>query len=98
VAKTSNPNYTLSGQITNRQRQPLPELTVRAYDQDPQSPDNFLGEAVTNEDGRYTIRFTEAQFKTSGKEIRSFRAGDDATSWRDLSPHQHHLIQGHGHE
>ena len=49
MAKTSSPNYTLSGQITNRQGEPLPELTVRAYDQDTKSRDDFVGEATTDQ-------------------------------------------------
>ena len=41
--------YSLSGRITDLQGQPLQGLAVNAYDQDPKSPDDFLGEAVTNE-------------------------------------------------
>jgi hypothetical protein len=66
MAAKSNPNYTLTGRITNQQDEPLAGLTVHAYDQDPKSPDDFLGEAVTDKVGRYTIRFAEVQFKASG--------------------------------
>lgn len=68
MATKSNANYTLTGRITNSQGEPPAGLTVRAYDQDPKSPDDFLGEATTDQDGRYAIRFSEAQFKPGGKE------------------------------
>ncbi len=68
MAKKATRTYSLSGRVSSREGEPIPNLTVRAYDQDPQSSDNFLGDAVTNEEGRYTIRFTEAQFKPGGKE------------------------------
>jgi 5-hydroxyisourate hydrolase-like protein (transthyretin family) len=67
MAAKSNLNYSLTGRITNQQDEPLAGLTVHAYYQTPKSPDVFLEKAVTNEDGRYTIRFTAEQFKP-GKE------------------------------
>ncbi|HUG67047.1 MAG TPA: neuraminidase-like domain-containing protein [Pirellulaceae bacterium] len=62
-------NYIVSGRITNQQDEPIAGLVVRAYDQDPKTPDNPLGEpAVTDADGRYRIDFTEQDFKIGGME------------------------------
>jgi hypothetical protein len=62
-------DYALSGRITNPQGEPLESLTVRAYDQDPNTPENLLGkEAVTDAEGRYKITFTEKDFKVGGVE------------------------------
>ncbi|NUQ36276.1 MAG: carboxypeptidase regulatory-like domain-containing protein [Caldilineales bacterium] len=68
MATKLNPTYTLSGRIVDRQGKPLAGLTVRAYDQDLRSKDDLLGEATTNRDGRYTIRFAQVQFKHDDKE------------------------------
>ncbi len=69
MATRSNSPYTLNGRITDWQGEPLEGLTVRAYDKDPLSADDFLGEAVTDEDGRYVILFTEEQFRPSVLEL-----------------------------
>ena len=61
--------YSLTGRITNPQGEPLPGLTVRAYVQTPRWHD-LLGEAATNEDGRYAIRFSEEQFQPGGEQTR----------------------------
>jgi hypothetical protein len=59
----------VSGRITNLQNQPLPGLTVYAFDQDPKTPDNLLGDkAITNVEGYYIIHFTEQDFKVGGVE------------------------------
>ena len=68
MATRSNAGHTLNGCITNLQRDPLAGLSIRAFDQDPRSPDDPLGQTVTDSDGRYTIRFTEERFKPGGKE------------------------------
>ncbi len=69
MATKQNSNYILSGRITDPQGEPLAGLIVHAYDQDPKTPDNPLGkEAVTDQDGRYIIPFTESNFKVSGVE------------------------------
>ena len=51
MATKLNPNHTLNGRITNLQDEPLERLVVRAYDQDPNSPDDRLGQAVTDANG-----------------------------------------------
>jgi hypothetical protein len=59
MATEHNANYVLSGRIMNLQGQLLAGLIVRAYDQDPLTPDDPLGEeAVTDAEGGYTIRFS----------------------------------------
>ncbi len=64
-----NPDYTLTGRITNRQGEPLEGLIVRAYDHDPLTPADPLGkEALTDVEGRYKISFTEKDFKVGGLE------------------------------
>lgn len=40
MAKNGNSTYTLTGRITNMQKEALPGLIVRAYDKDPHTPDN----------------------------------------------------------
>ncbi len=56
--------YTISGRITNRSGTPLANLTVRATDLDPHTPENVLGQpAQTDAEGRYTIRYTDADFR-----------------------------------
>ncbi len=37
-----DPNYTLTDRITNWQGEPLEGLIVRAYDQEPKTPENLL--------------------------------------------------------
>ncbi len=37
-----HPDYTLTGRITNRQGEPPEGLIVRAYDQEPKTPENLL--------------------------------------------------------
>jgi len=69
MATKLDPNYILRGRITNLQDEPLQGVIVRAYDQDPKTPENRLGqEATTDQDGHYAIHFTEADFKLGGKE------------------------------
>jgi hypothetical protein len=41
---------------------PLPGFTVRAFDQDVLR-DDHLGDALTDADGRFEIRFSDVQFK-----------------------------------
>ena len=60
------PTYTITGRMTDQWGKPLSGLTVRAYGQDPLPPDDFLGEATTDADGRYRIRFSDAQRNPGG--------------------------------
>lgn len=59
MATKSTENYVVSGLITAQRGAPLQGLTVRAFNQVPKAPENFLGEAVTDTEGRYEITFTE---------------------------------------
>ncbi|MEK6281256.1 MAG: neuraminidase-like domain-containing protein [Acidobacteriota bacterium] len=69
MANSSNSPYTLNGRVTDQRGEPLEGLTVRAYDKDTLSADDFLGEARTDADGRYRISFTEEQFRPSVLEV-----------------------------
>jgi hypothetical protein len=69
----SNQTYFLSGRITNKQGVPLENLIVQAFDQDPVSAADKLGEAVTDAYGRYSIVFPEIAFHVEGKD----RGGPD---------------------
>ena len=48
--------------VEEESRRPLQGLRVRAFDKD-LIRDDDLGEALTDEAGRFEIRFTEAQFR-----------------------------------
>lgn len=65
---TQMSTYTLTGRITHTQREPLAGLIVRAYNLDRNSPDHFLGETTTDQDGRYTLRFTDEQVEAKKQE------------------------------
>ncbi|HMQ90867.1 MAG TPA: carboxypeptidase-like regulatory domain-containing protein, partial [Flavilitoribacter sp.] len=68
MAKSSK-SYTLNGAITDLQGQALEGLTVRAYDLDPKTPENPLGQpALTDAQGKYSIPFAEEDFKIGGVE------------------------------
>ena len=61
--------YNLSGSITNHQNKPIKGLIVRAFDQDPKTPENPLGmEAITDSKGYYSINFEAKDFKIGGLE------------------------------
>lgn len=69
MAKNSSQAYSLSGRITDQQNQPIEGLIVRAFDQDPQTPENPLGQAATTDvEGNYSISFTDKDFKVGGVE------------------------------
>jgi len=69
MSKQRKQSYTLSGRIADQQNQPIEGLIVRAFDQDPKTPDNPLGkEAITNAEGKYSISFTDKDFKIGGVE------------------------------
>lgn len=61
--------YTLSGRITDQNNQPIEDLLIYAFDQDPNTPDNPLGQpTITDAEGKYSISFTEEDFRIGGKE------------------------------
>jgi hypothetical protein len=67
MATRPNPDYIITGRITNRQGELLEDLVVCAYDQNPKTPENPLGkDAITDAEGRYKIGFTEKDFKVGG--------------------------------
>lgn len=68
MATQSHSTYIIAGRITNTQASPLKGLAVRAYDQDPKTNNPLGKEAVTDTEGRYTISFTEKDFKVGGVE------------------------------
>src|SRR5215211_1297918 len=69
MATQPNPDYTLTGRTTNRQSEPLEGLIVRAYDQNPKTPENPLGkEGVTGVEGRYNVGLTGKDFQVGGME------------------------------
>jgi receptor-binding and translocation channel-forming TcA subunit of Tc toxin/ABC toxin-like protein/neuraminidase-like protein len=51
--------YKITGRITNLQGQPLEDLVVKAFDSDPITSDDPLGEAITDGEGRYSITFSD---------------------------------------
>ncbi len=67
---TNNKTYTISGTVhaqeTNR---PLTGLLVKAFDADQLSEDDYLGDAVTDEQGHFVIRYREADFVNNIVEI-----------------------------
>jgi hypothetical protein len=54
------------GKITDRLYHPLANLLVQAYDRDMRS-EELLGEAVTDEKGKYRINWSQAQLRDTGK-------------------------------
>ena len=55
-------NITISGQIVNKNNLPLAGLRVEAWDKD-LLIDDFVGEAVSDNNGLFTISFTANRFK-----------------------------------
>lgn len=61
--------YTVFGRIANKQDKPLAGLVVRAFDQDPNLPDDPLGQpAVTNAEGLFRIPYDDVDFRTGDSE------------------------------
>ncbi|WP_160717892.1 neuraminidase-like domain-containing protein [Chitinophaga solisilvae] len=56
--------YLISGRITDKKNNPLPDLTVRALDAEPGNGATPSGkEIVTNAEGKYSLTCTDADFK-----------------------------------
>lgn len=69
MAKQRTQPYLLSGRIADQKEQPIQGLIVFAYDQDPKTPDNPLGQpAVTNAKGEYRIAYADEDFRIAGRE------------------------------
>ncbi|GAA0193468.1 hypothetical protein GCM10009122_56400 [Fulvivirga kasyanovii] len=61
--------YTVQGTITNQNNEPVKGVLVRATDQDPQTPENLLGNPVyTDDKGKYKITYKDEDFRIGGKE------------------------------
>src|SRR5437899_9785013 len=58
MAPNANGKYSLKGLVTNQEGQPCEGLTVRAFDSDPITPDDPLGQGTTDAEGRYSIEFS----------------------------------------
>ena len=57
-------NYLINGQVFHEKtKKGLPGLRVEAWDKDRISKDDYLGSAQTDDAGRFTLRFTSAQFR-----------------------------------
>jgi hypothetical protein len=57
-------SFTLHGKIISKDKKPLGNLKVYAYDHDPiLKPDDFLGDSPTDPDGFFRISFDETKFK-----------------------------------
>ncbi len=57
-----NQNYKISGQLVNKANKPLPNLRIEAWDKDLLF-DDFVGESISDSDGRFEISFTEAHYR-----------------------------------
>ena len=55
-------DYTLSGKLTDQAGLPLGGLIVQAFDDDPTTAKDFLGFAISDEQGQYQIKYTEEDF------------------------------------
>ena len=59
-------NYTITGRIRDENNQTVSGYSVQAFDKDPGiylHPDDRLGKSITNEDGSFSITFTDDAFK-----------------------------------
>lgn len=64
---TTNHNiYTISGTVRGKYQQPIDHAYIRAFDKDIRS-EQLLGEALTNEQGLYEIRYKQDQFARTDK-------------------------------
>ncbi len=61
--------YTLTGTITNQNNLPIPNVTITAHDQDPNTPETQLGKGVvTDALGQYAITYKDEDFIIEGRE------------------------------
>ena len=69
MANNTANQYTISGTITNLHGKPLSNLMVRAFDRDPVSADDMLGQpATTDAKGNYLIIYTDNDMSVGGAE------------------------------
>ena len=58
----ANKFFNIAGKIANKEKQPLPNLRIEAWDKDLLF-DDFVGEAMTDTNGYFQISFTQKRFK-----------------------------------
>ena len=59
----STENFTLFGRIIDQSNKPKAGLTISAFDQDKVGNPDYLGKNVTNDQGKFTIKFDSEKFK-----------------------------------
>lgn len=55
--------YIVKGKLSNKNNSPISGLLVQAFDVDPNSSADFLGTSISDEKGKYQIRYARAQFE-----------------------------------
>jgi len=55
-------NIKIQGRLTDTDKQPFAKLRVEAWDKD-LLIDDFVGEALSDEQGAFTISFTQSRYK-----------------------------------
>ncbi|MDN3657127.1 neuraminidase-like domain-containing protein [Ferruginibacter paludis] len=66
-ARGDNGRYSISGTVRNQYQQPMPGVIVTAFDKDIRS-EQALGKTQTNEQGYYTIAYSQQQFADTDKD------------------------------
>lgn len=66
MATQLTPIYSISGKITDLSGEPVNDLIIHAFDQDPNTADNPLGETRTDEKGYYKIKYTKKDLSGTG--------------------------------
>lgn len=71
MAKNDKSNhYIVEGTVKNQHQEPMQGVVIKAYDWDPNTPENPLGSPVhTNLEGTYRITYQDEDFRLGGKEI-----------------------------
>jgi hypothetical protein len=64
---------TVSGRITDKNDNPIPNARVRAYDSDALSADDLMGEVVTNSNGYYSISYESKHWDTKVPFLTTWR-------------------------
>lgn len=62
------PVYVVKGTVQSASSAPLVGMSVTAFDQHITHED-LLGEAITDQEGNYSIAYSESQFRRTGKEV-----------------------------
>ncbi|MCK4790247.1 MAG: peptidoglycan-binding protein [Desulfobacteraceae bacterium] len=80
--------FVVKGQVRLRNQNPVPGVVVKAYDKDLRS-EELLGEAVTDNQGYYRIKYTAKQFRRAEKKradlfVRGFDKSDKKLDQSDV--------------